>query len=108
MEVAAPPATSVPASGSPSAAAARSSEAAAPPSAAAAVHRVRNDAAAKNRAGWRCTRRRVDKEDTVAGAAGEVTPTAAMGSGGGTAQEIRQVGIEIEVFFFFGLLFSTL
>ena len=101
MEVAAPPATSVPASGYPSAAAARSSEAAAPPSAAAA-HRRRNDAAAKNRVGTRCTRRRVDEEhtaaDTVAGAAGEVTPTAAMGSGGRGAREIREVGMEIEVF----------
>jgi hypothetical protein len=49
----------------------------------------------------------VDEEDKVAGAGGEVTPTAAMGSGGGRAREIREVRMEIEVFWAFGLLFST-
>jgi hypothetical protein len=51
-------------------------------------------------------RRRVGKENTVAGAAGEATPTAAMGSGGGRAREIREVGMEIEVCFWPFVLFS--
>lgn len=120
--MAAPPATSFPASGSPSAAAsatapAGSSAAVAPPSAAAAAHRARKEAAAWNRVGRRRTRERVDEEeemaaDTVPGAEGEVTPTAAMGSGGRREREIREVGMGIEVFdplvSFFLLLFSAL
>jgi hypothetical protein len=84
VEVAAPPATSVPAS-STSATAAAPSEPAAPP-AAAAAHRARNDAAAANRVG-RERRRRVEceerEQEDVAdakadGACGEVMPRAAM------------------------------
>ena len=86
MEVAAPPATSVPAS-STSTTAVAPSEPAAPP-AAAAAHRARNDAAAANRMGRERGRRRgVEGEeweqDDVAdakadGAGGEVMPRAAM------------------------------
>lgn len=108
MEVAAPPATSVPALGS-SATAAAPSEAATPPSAAAA-HRARNDAGAANRVGRQRMRRRGmeceewEQEDVAGakadGAGGEVMPTAAMGEAmvGTRAREIREVGVEINEF----------
>lgn len=109
MEVAAPPATSVPALGS-SATAAVPSKAAAPPSAAAA-HRTRREEAA-NRVGRERRRRRgVDceewEQEDVAGAkadgaGGEVMPTAAMVEAmvgtNDRAREIREVGMEIKEF----------
>ena len=117
MEVAAPPATSVPASGSATAEA--PSEAAAPPSAAAAHRRARNDAPAAASRVERRRRRRpgVEYEEAegdaagakACGAGGEVMPTAAMveveveamvGTGKSRAREIREVGREINDFDF--------
>ena len=88
MEVAAPPATSVPASSTSAAAVAPSEPAAPPAAAAAAAHRARNDAAAANRVGRERRRRRGvegeewEREDVADakadGAGGEVMPRAAM------------------------------
>lgn len=131
MEVAAPPATSVPASGSPSSSATAEapSEAAAPPSAAAA-HRVRHDAAAAASPSRVERRRRrgpsveyVEEEGDAAGAktcgaGGEGMPTAAMAEarmgvwdweeqsagdkGGGDGNKRFQ----LFPFFLFGILFN--
>jgi len=118
VEVAAPPATSVPALGSATAEA--PSEAAAPPSAAAAHRCARNDGpAAASRGVERLRRRRpsVEYEEAegdaagakACGAGGEVMPTAAMvevgveamvGTGKSRAREIREVGREINDFDF--------